>query len=124
MFEDVIVQKPPAWPWYCEGGQVFVTCIVPLRGFAVERAAAVTSPAAAIARASAMMRFMIGLLSRRVRMRDGDLLGCDDACERHAGDPVRVSDVVLRRCVEPAEAGVVSSDVGRTEMRGGSSLAP
>src|SRR5262245_3607619 len=55
MFDDVIVQKPPAWKLYSEHS--FVTWSAPLRAAGVAEPAAATIPPAAIANTSAKARF-------------------------------------------------------------------
>src|SRR5919198_5029143 len=67
--DDVIVQNEPAAPVYCEHS--FVTCRAPLRGVAVAEPAVTANAAAAIATASAIVRFITDLLPSQVLVARG-----------------------------------------------------
>src|SRR6476619_6904385 len=62
MFEDVIVQKSPAWPVYCEGGHSFVTWSSPLRGELPAALATANAPAATTDRSSPRIALTLRLL--------------------------------------------------------------
>src|SRR2546421_2066678 len=72
---------------------------------------------------STKVRFMTDLLSSQVLVGRCRSPRLRRSAQRDPCDLVRVPDVVCGLRLEPAEAGVLGSDVGRAQMRCGSSLS-